>query len=231
MKQTTKGIFIQRINYSESSLIVILYTELFGLQSFLFQGGRKKSQALHPLSLVECTFYKRPDSELAKLTEASSLYPLPEITDNPIKSAIAFFMCDVIKNCFQQGSPETKAFEFLEAQINLLNNTTNYTLFPIEFLIRLSQFIGISPFSGNEKMSYFYLEEGEFSNEMRYSLTREEGQHVYLLQEIYFLENPTSVNLSTRRKTLDTLINYFQMHMPVFKIQQSLEIIKAILYD
>jgi len=65
LKQSAKALFLHKISYSESSLITVFYTREFGLQHFLFQGGKKKAAALYPCALCELTFYKRPDSMLA----------------------------------------------------------------------------------------------------------------------------------------------------------------------
>ena len=68
MKSTDKAILLNRINYSESSLIITYYTLNNGIQKFLFQGGKKKANNLFPLSISEITYYNRPDSSLGKVT-------------------------------------------------------------------------------------------------------------------------------------------------------------------
>ena len=46
MHYKTKGIVLHQVKYSESSIIVKVYTELFGLRSFIFKGVRKKKSSL-----------------------------------------------------------------------------------------------------------------------------------------------------------------------------------------
>ncbi len=59
---TTKGIVIHHFKYAEKSVIAKIYTEKYGLQSFLMNGVRNaksKNKAVYfqPLSLVEINCY------------------------------------------------------------------------------------------------------------------------------------------------------------------------------
>ena len=70
MKFQDRGIVLSRSAYSETSLIVTLFTESFGVQTFLFQGAKKKKGlVLFPLATVDITYYRRSDSQMGKLTE------------------------------------------------------------------------------------------------------------------------------------------------------------------
>ena len=64
MKQAEKGIVLSRTSYSESSLILKIITEHSGLQSFIFQGAKKKRVPFFPLQLIEFEAYKRADSQI-----------------------------------------------------------------------------------------------------------------------------------------------------------------------
>ena len=44
MKQVDKGILIHRINYSENSLIITLFTYSNGVQKFISKGVKKKKE-------------------------------------------------------------------------------------------------------------------------------------------------------------------------------------------
>ncbi len=121
MKESDNAIFLHRINYSETSLIATFYTQTHGIQKFMFQGGKKKGTSLFPLSLCEITYYKRPDSELGKLTEARPSDMLIELFSNPMKATLAFFMADVIKQCLQTDQADPQLFHFLTRSIHALD--------------------------------------------------------------------------------------------------------------
>ncbi len=233
MKQVTKGIVLSKVNYSESSLIVSVYTLDFGIQSFLFQGGKKKASAIYPLALVECTYYKRPESDLAKATELTLYKPNNNITMHHGKMVIAYFVSAVIKACFKHGNHDITAYAFLEGKICELNDANDVANFPIYFLLHLSDVLGISPQLNDENSAFFYLEDGEFSNALKMNVIVEEGQHVAHLQQ--FLTNAdltlNAVPQEIRKKALDTLVRYYQIHISGFQIEQALEVIRSTLYD
>jgi DNA repair protein RecO (recombination protein O) len=233
VKKVTKGIVLSKVNYSESSLIVSVYTLDFGIQSFLFQGGKKKAAAIYPLALAECTYYKRPESDLAKVTELSLYLPNNNITMHHGKMVIAYFVSAVIKACFKHGNHDVSAYAFLESKICELNETNDVANFPIYFLIKLSDVLGISPQLNDKNSTFFYLEDGEFSNVVKMNVIVEEGQHVAYLQQ--FLSNSdlflNSVTREVRKNALETLVRYFQIHLSGFQIENALEVIRATLYD
>jgi DNA repair protein RecO (recombination protein O) len=76
MKKTDSGILLKRIPYSETSLVLTIFTLLEGKKSFLFQGAKKKKgNVLLPLSPIELTYFQRDDSQLAKIYETHSVSP------------------------------------------------------------------------------------------------------------------------------------------------------------
>jgi DNA repair protein RecO (recombination protein O) len=232
VKQVTKGIVLSKISYSESSLIVAVYTMDFGIQSFLFQGGKKRAAAIFPLALVECVFYKRPESDLAKVTEMSLYKVNHAITFNHGKMVLAYFIAAVIKACFKHGNHDMSAYLFLERKICELNDTDDMSYFPIQFLIQLSDLLGIAPQVKEQNCKYFYLEDGEFSNVVKMNINVEEGKHISYLQQ-YLKEGVSieQVSHETRKQSLETMVRYYQIHVPNFHVNQALEVIRSTLYD
>ena len=65
----TRAIVLKTVKFSETSLVVKLYTEQFGLKSFLVRGVRKKHarnspNLFQPLSLIEVVFINKPGEGL-----------------------------------------------------------------------------------------------------------------------------------------------------------------------
>lgn len=231
MKQTDQAIFLHRINYSESSLIATLYTEHSGIQKFMFQGGKKKSTALFPLSICEITFYKRPDSELGKLTEARPVDMLHEIYSNPLKSTLAFFIVDVLKQCLQTDQADSLLFQFLIAQIHLLNTTDDLSLFASSFLVGFSEQLGIEPQVSAENGHYFHLQDGDFSDNDRKGELVASGEAVLLIQDLLRSKTLLDVSKQVKKDALDILLYYYKLHIPRFDIENSLDVIKEVLYN
>ncbi len=67
----TQGVVFHQIKYSETSLIVKIYTRDFGLQSYLIKGARSKKSKFSPallqhLSLLEIMMKSESFSNRAK---------------------------------------------------------------------------------------------------------------------------------------------------------------------
>lgn len=232
MKQNDTAIFLHRIHYSESSLIATFYTLHHGIQKFIFQGGKKKGSSLFPLSLCEITYYRRPDSELGKLTEVQSLVALNSILTDPIRSTVTFFIADVLKNCLKTDQPDPQLFHFLEQKIHSLDSckTSELSLYPTEFLIGFAMQMGIEPQIPMKIRTYFHLEEGEFTDVDRKGELVANGPGVTIIQELLMGEPIKGLGREARLEAFEVMLKYYKLHIPGFNIDQSLEIVREILY-
>ena len=230
MKQTDKGIFIHRINYSDTSLIVSFYTEKKGIQKFIFPGGKKKSHALYPLSICELSYYLRPDSELGKLTEVGFLSTLPNIPTDPIRSSIAFFVAEVLQNCLTFTTKDISMFHFLEEKVKELNEKKDLHLYVIDFMLGLTFHLGVEPQIDATNKPYFILEEGEFTTVKPMQKSFAEGPGVILIQDLIRNQETCNFEKIQRTEALQTMIDYYRTHIPRFNVDRTLEIIRSVLY-
>lgn len=110
MISTTKAIVLKSVKYSESSVIVKMYTELFGLKSFIIRGVRKKhakisANLLQPLSLVEVVFVNKEKDQLFIPRELSSWYQFTSIPFDVVKSSQAIFINELIYAPYAKKKP------------------------------------------------------------------------------------------------------------------------------
>ncbi|MBP6090334.1 MAG: DNA repair protein RecO [Crocinitomicaceae bacterium] len=232
MKDTDHAIFLHRTHYSESSLITTFYTKKNGIQKFIFQGGKKKSVGIFPLALSEIQYYHRPDSELGKLTATSPLKMLHELSTNPIKSTLAYFIADVLRNCLKTDQKDIHLFTFLENRIELLSLTTDLSLFNTQFLIDFTYHLGIEPILSTTVKTYFYLQDGSFSDTYRIGEIVAKNDGVLLIQAL-FLKEKIDINFSkqAKKEAFEIMLSYYKLHLPSFDTSNSIEIIREILYD
>lgn len=229
MKEIDKAIVLRKVNYSETSLILTTYTNSNGLQSYIFQGGKKRSNALYPMSLVEIEFYKRPDSDLGKLTNIQSLNSSSEIPFHPLRSTVAFFMADVLYQCLKTDQADAYIFEFLERQIEELDESNELGFIPLLFLIRLSKTLGIEPIITHQEAVFFVPIDGEFRTHHGFGAQAESGEHVQLLMSIYQDNGWHEFTREKRNMAFNSMLKYFEIHIPAFDVSRSLEVLKEIL--
>ena len=69
-----------------------------------------------------------------------------EILNNPQKSIISLFLCEIISKSLKERAEDKEAYDFLFNQILWLNKKNNSTQnFDIWFLAHFSKILGISP--------------------------------------------------------------------------------------
>lgn len=231
MKNKDIGILIGKKNYSESSLILTFYTELNGLSSFIFKGARKKKLAIFHLGIYELTFFKRAESELGIINALDVAFPLSDIYTNPQKTILCFFIADVLKQTLKVEGGDALVFNFIREKICLLEVQSDLYTFPLEFLTGLIANLGYLPHFEEDNAPYFDLQKGVFTAvESPYSYFVEEQTAQQL--KTYFEGNYLqSFEKETTKKSLQLMIDYYRIHIPNFRIEVSLGIIKDTLYS
>lgn len=223
MIHKTKGIVFHRFKYSESSVIAKIYTERFGLCSFLLMGARKKTSTskanlLQPLSLIELVAYHKETSGLQKIKELKSEYSLHSIQSDIAKTTIAIFLSEMLVRSIREESPNKPLFDFLHYSIKILDSLENPTNFHLFFLMKLSGFLGFFP-QGNfsEKKLFFNLREGIFESEKPlppHFLTSELSIIFNRLISMDFDDLKSfSITGKNRRALLEKIIDYYRLHI------------------
>lgn len=228
MKLVDEGIFIHRIAYSESSVVATYFTRAHGMQTFIFQGAKKKGGNFFILQPAELEYYRRPDSELGKLTKAQSINQFPELINQPEKTIVAYFIADVIRNCIQTEQEDIAMYTFLIDFMYRLSETDAISVFPILFLLEFTEYLGIEPAWPEQVQNYFQLEHGTFSNLEHRGEIEYHGEGVHFLQELRASRNKT-VPQSTKKEALRILLHYYKIHIPKFSPDRTLEILKEIM--
>ncbi len=227
MNFTEEGILLKRINYSETSQIVTFYTKTKGIKTYLYKGSKKKTTALYPLNICEFNVYQRSDSQLAILSDCSSLGYTNDLSKSPLKSLITFFVADVMSNCIQTEEEDIELYNFLSKWVRTLNDTDQISIYPILFLTQLIIELGYTP-DIQEEPKTFDIRNGEFLKHEKLDSYCIYGEDCVTLYNLFQGFNFT---LSSKQKILQILIDYCTIHIPKFNVNQTLEIVTTVLYD
>jgi len=226
MKTSDKGFLLHRISYSESSLILVFYTQKQGLAKFIFKGGKKKKIAMHPLGLYEIAAFKRPESDLGIISTLQWENPSLNILDHPLKILICFFLSDVLRQTLKEEQADPALFNFLENSLQKLNASPDAKAFPLEFLIEFIQLLGFEP-QTLEDPKFFDLSNAAFLKESSGLPNEISGPIVTFLNDMFLME---ASDLELYKEALPIILKYMKLHLPSFDNEKSLGIIKDILY-
>lgn len=236
----TRGIVFRTLKYSESSLIVDIYTEAKGLQSYIVNGVRtqrsKQNASLYQvMTLVDLIAGVREDKGLNRIKEIKSSFIYRAIPFDVRKSAVGLFMAEVARKTIRESEAQPELFHFLYHTFLFLDQTQQpIANLHLHFLVELSAFLGFMPGGDlSEDTPVFDLQEGTFSDNSpsaTYCLDLELSKAFYALlqsnyQECHHLRLPAGL----RRQLLSKLLDYYRLHLEHLPEIHSHQVLQEIL--
>ena len=128
MNITTAGIVLHSTKYSDTSLIVKIFTEAQGTQSFIIKGAfgkksRVKAALFSPMGLVNITYNDHGGDKLKFLKDIMRRSTAADMGFDPIKSSILLFYNELVYKLLFDTGPDTVLFHFLEDEILKVSET------------------------------------------------------------------------------------------------------------
>lgn len=244
MIHKTKGIVLRTVKYGETSLVVTIFTELFGLQSYLVNGvrtanrkGSSKANLFQPSAILDLVAYRNEFKNLQRLKEFRWAHLYQHILSDVKKNAVALFMIELLSKCLKQPEPNAELFYFVEDALHHLDqaNDTVTANFPLFFALHLAVFFGfrISD-EASENVQYLDLEEGRFVQEQpkhtHYLLDKEAAavSHILKIMQPNELQE-VALNQDMRRKITHGLEEYYALHIPDFGTMKTVPVLKEVM--
>lgn len=235
----TRAIVLKAIRYGDNNLIVKLLTEQNGLQSFMVKGAFNKNAKIRaalfqPLTLLEIVAAKSR-GELGYLREASVEYAYQDIPNNINKNAIVLFLCELLSKTIQDSETDIELFAFIHDALTHLDVMTGSCAdFPLQFAVKLTDFLGFSPNINSYKPGFvFDLEEGRFLHDgttATYVIDPKQSELLYnICNHDIFDDFCLNITTPERRQLLEAVISYYKLHFSGFNEMKSTEILKAVL--
>jgi len=244
MIQKTKGIVLRSIKYGETSLVVSIFTELFGLQSYMVNGvrtaakkGTPKANLFQPASLLDLVVYHNEFKNLQRLKEFKWAYLYQHIYADVRKNAVALFMVELLTKCLKEPETQPELFYFFEDALLHLDKASDVVTanFPLFFALHLPVFFGfkISDEYSDDK-PYLDLEEGTFVPEAPNHPHYMEGKAAAITSHILKTMQPEELsdiylNGELRRSLLQSYELYYALHISEFGTLKTLPVLRDIM--
>jgi DNA repair protein RecO (recombination protein O) len=240
MLHKTRGIVLKTTLYSESSVIVQVFTEKFGIQSYLINGVKKpkakiRMNMLQPLHLLDMVVYHKINIGLQRV---SDLRPSPVFRSIPydiVKSSIVMFLNEVLYKSIRQQHTDENLFSFIFNAIAWFDATEIADAnFHLAFLLKLSRFLGFAPsLESKHDQNFFDLQEGEFKSTPPvhpHFIVKEDAALFISLYTTPF-EKIKEIKFSnrTRRGLLDKILIFYTLHTASFGEIHSHQILEDVL--
>ena len=240
----TKGIVLRSVKYGETSVIVTIFMEILGLQSYLINGvrastkkGSGKANLFQPSAILEMIIYHNELKQLQRIKEFrwSALYQ--HILSDVKKNAVALFMVELLTKCLKQPEANPELFHFAEDAFLHLDNAPDAIAanFPLFFALHLPVFFGFR-ISDNysEVRPFLDLQEGDFVQEQpRHPHFLDEKQ-AFITSQLLKVQHPgelkdIKLNHEFRRNLLFSYEVYYRLHVQDFGTMRTLPVLKEIL--
>lgn len=151
MLYKTEGIVLRQYSYSETSLIVKIFTKEFGLLSFIVKGAKSNSKnskagILRPMNQLSLTIYYNETKSLLTLKEVQLLFAPDSKFFGIQKSAIGMFITEVlIQTITEEKEKDELKYNFIFYTFEKLKNHAIGNTFYLTFFIQYLHYLGISP--------------------------------------------------------------------------------------
>jgi len=234
---STSAIVINALKYSDSSLIVKLYTKQFGLVPYLIRGvlkskkGKLKAAYFQPLTQLNVVVSHQEKRNLQSLREAQILHPYKTLHSNIVKQSLAMFLSEIIASSIQEEESNELLYNYLENSFLWLDSHDAISNFHLLFLLNLSKFLGFYPDTTHRNLKGFHLKEGVYTHQLNEKDVIK-GEGFFLFQKLLGINFDTieSVKFSKRERAdlLQMLIRYFELHLGGFRNPKSLEVLETV---
>lgn len=242
--KSTKGIVFKSIKYSETSLVLDIYTYDFGLKSFIISGVRKSKSKIGAslfqiMNLVEIEFYNNDSQNLSRIKEGRLYCKYSLLPFDVVHASLGTFLMELTRNAVKEHEANHELFKFIEQWFVMLDSgQVKLKYFHILYLIELTRFIGFYPHNNySVEKPFFDLLEGNFVSDISVS------NHVLGIEESSvfnkIFSTPVrglidgSINLDVtvveRDRIIDNLIKYYAIHLDQMHPIKSLEVLRTIM--
>ncbi|NIJ55647.1 DNA repair protein RecO [Dyadobacter arcticus] len=230
MLHKTRGIALSYIRYRESSIIAKIYTETFGIQTYIVNGVRSSKSRnnrialFQPLTLLEMVVYhKNKEDTLHRISEIKCYAPFYSIPYEILKSSLALFVTEILTKTLKEEESNEYLFQFIERSVLFLDGAEgDFENFHIQFLLELSNYLGF----GIETI-------GDLENELNSNHFPQLSDFVEQNAMDQLLNNGYGISIhldrARRIRILEKLIFFYKIHMDSLTEIKSLEVLQEVL--
>jgi DNA repair protein RecO (recombination protein O) len=243
---STKGIVIRTVKYGETSLVVSLFTEKFGLQQYMVNGIRSSKKTvtfsasqMQIGNMLELVVYKNEKDTLQRIKECKLAYHHEAVFVDVIKNAVLLFMIELLQKCLKEPDEQEDLFHFMEDMLVGLDraNPAETANIPLFFMLHLSHFFGFRIMDNfQHDTPILDLHEGKFVSSLplhQYYLALPHSEWVAQFLRVMQVHELTDLKLNrvVRNEILDSCLDFYAMHVTPFGGMRSLPVLRTLLED
>lgn len=237
MISKTRGIVLKKVKYGDTSAVVTIYTQSFGLQSYLVNGilgtGKKfKGQMYEPGSIVEIEAYHSNLKNLQRIKEISWGKVYTTIFSDVVKYAEAMIIIELVSRVLRHEEKNEELFLFIADSLTGLDESkaADAANIPLIFGLKLAKYLGFQIINNyEEKNPFFDVKEGMFVAAFNTQTPEPDKKLNKTLSDLLKnIAGTTSVQIQlngvARKKLLFLIEQYYRWHIEGFTELKALRI-------
>ncbi len=225
MVHQTRGICLNFVRFKESAIIVQMFTEAFGRQSYIVHGARSarsksnKIALYQPLTQLELVVWHKPHREVQRISEARLHYGYRTLPTHPRKAIVAMFLAEILTKTLKTEEEDEALFSFLlEALQTFDAQAQHFENFHLQFLLKLPNYFGLGLRQADALV--------ENLAGVQYS-SAETLRHTQRLIDVPLTET-VKITLAERREILQRIVQFYQYHFENFVELNSWDVLRAV---
>jgi len=244
MLHKTNGLVLRSIKYGDSSLITTIFTDVYGIQTYIVQGVRSvkarqnRAGFFQPGMMLELVVYMQPQKNMQRIREFQPAYIYTTVQESVVKNSIVLFSAELLLRLLPEHAPMTMLFDFTFNYFKLLDTTTTEHVanLPLFFIIQCSRALGYE-LKGDytTETPYLNLQEGGFTDHAPAALpyTKDEDAialNTFLREEDYDQLKSIEMNAAMRFRLIEWYIAFLKQHTQHMGNIKSLQVLQTILH-
>lgn len=235
---------LRTVKYGETSIIASVYTELFGVQSYIVKGvrqpskkGQNKGSFFQPAAILEMEVYNNELKNLQFVKDFQWDHLYTSVLFDVVKNAVAMYMIELLQHSLKQPEANPELFYLIESSLKQLDsgNDALTANLPLYFTLHLGTELGFQ-LQGeySEETPVIDLAEGQFVSSFPSHTNYLDGELASVtskINSISFYSDLEKIKLgrNTRRQLLEAYQSYIALHVQDFGEMRSWKVLQEIL--
>lgn len=228
----TEAVVLSALRYQEKSLIVKCFTQDFGLKTYFIRNAfAVKNKGLNsayfqPLNLLLLEANHKNKSSLEYINELKLLYPYQTVAVNFLKNTVCIFLAEVLSNSIKEEQQNADLYLFIKTALVWFDQHEFTPDFHLWFLLNTSKYLGFYPDDSHLSLPYFNPYEGSFT--LNYTPNCLDVAETDIFKKVFSISITSTQSIlsnAERKLILQTLLNYYTIHVVGFKQIKSVEVL------
>lgn len=224
---SVKGIVLRTTNYSETSIICDIYTDLLGTKGYIISGVRTdkpnktKGVFFQPTALLDLVVYNHESKNLNRIKEFKWYILYKQIYFSVFRNAIALFVVELLSRTLRHPDYNPELFHFTEKTLLAIDTVDKniYANIPLYFMVHLIHYLGFRISTDDLQLSKIISTEN-----IHYM---DAFLHTKNVEDLAALK----LNRQKRNDLFVILQEYYQTHINDFGTMKSYRVMRDILSE